>query len=174
MPSDSAVSQSPSDRHVSTRAVQGGVAGLLLALAGVVIIESRRLGAGWTDDGPGAGYFPHLVGWVLAAGSLGMLLEVWRRPARLDAPFVAPQAWQQVAAVLWPACLYVAAVQWLGLYLASGLYIAWFMHRLGRYRWRTGVLVGAAVMGTFYAMFERWFNVPLHKGTLTALLGGAG
>jgi hypothetical protein len=41
------------------------VAACLMVLALVVIVEARRLGAGWTTDGPGAGYFPFYVGLVL-------------------------------------------------------------------------------------------------------------
>ncbi|MCK7500079.1 MAG: hypothetical protein MZW92_64435 [Comamonadaceae bacterium] len=28
----------------------------------VVIVDSRRIGAGWADDGPQAGYFPFYIG----------------------------------------------------------------------------------------------------------------
>ena len=42
--------------------------------------------------------------------------------------------------------VYVAAIVWLGLYLASTIYIAYFMRRLGRYSWlKTGaVAIGVA------------------------------
>ena len=37
------------------------VVALVCSVVGiVVIVDSRRLGAGWTSDGPGAGYFPFL------------------------------------------------------------------------------------------------------------------
>ncbi|MGI9154095.1 MAG: hypothetical protein ACR2IY_09515, partial [Rubrivivax sp.] len=42
---------------VSPRWVELGVALALIALALVVIVDSLRVGAGWAEDGPKAGYF---------------------------------------------------------------------------------------------------------------------
>ena len=65
------------------------------------------------------------------------------------------------------------AVQFLGLYLASAIYIALFMVLLGKYSWLRSVLVGFAVSVVFFLMFEVWFKVPLFKGELdpTRFLG---
>ena len=41
----------------------------------VVMFEARRLGAGWTSDGPGAGYFPFYIGLILAIGGSGILYQ---------------------------------------------------------------------------------------------------
>ena len=60
---------------VSTKAVEMVVAGLILLLGLVVVFDSRRVGAGWADDGPQAGYFPFYVGLVLCAASAWTLLR---------------------------------------------------------------------------------------------------
>jgi Tripartite tricarboxylate transporter TctB family len=78
-----------------------------------------------------------------------------------------------VLQVLVPALFYVLAVQFLGLYLASAIYIALFMVLLGKYGWPRSVLVGFGVSVVFFLMFEVWFKVPLFKGSLdpTGFLG---
>ena len=52
-----------------TNRVEAAVAAVLLALGIVVIVESRRLGAGWSSDGPGAGYFPVYIGLIMAVST---------------------------------------------------------------------------------------------------------
>ena len=62
-------------RHgVSTRTMEIAVAAVILLLSLVVIFDSRRVGAGWADDGPQAGYFPFYIGMVLCAASAWTLL----------------------------------------------------------------------------------------------------
>ncbi|MDO8704872.1 MAG: hypothetical protein Q7J84_08000, partial [Sulfuricaulis sp.] len=63
-------------RHgVSTKAVEIAVAAAILLLGLVVIFDSRRVGAGWADDGPQAGYFPFYIGLILCAASAWTLLR---------------------------------------------------------------------------------------------------
>ncbi len=151
---------------ISTHTVQAMVGAVLLALGLVVMVQSRKLGAGWTDDGPGAGYFPFYIGLILALASVAMVVDAWPRKGRRAEVFADPQKLRRVGAILGPALLYVLAVQGAGLYLASAVYIALFMRLLGRYSWVRSLLVALAVTGVFYCLFELWFKVPLFKGSL--------
>ncbi|NCX62813.1 MAG: tripartite tricarboxylate transporter TctB family protein, partial [Betaproteobacteria bacterium] len=72
---------------------------------------------------------------------------------------------------LLPTVVYVALIQWLGIYLASSLFIAAFMWRLGGYRLILIAPVAIGVSAMFFIMFEIWFTVPLPKGPLEAMLG---
>ncbi|HEY8710940.1 MAG TPA: tripartite tricarboxylate transporter TctB family protein, partial [Burkholderiaceae bacterium] len=52
------------------------VVALLIVLMGAVVIQgSWKLGAGWTTDGPGAGYFPFYIGVILCISGLGTLVQ---------------------------------------------------------------------------------------------------
>ncbi|HEY6133067.1 MAG TPA: tripartite tricarboxylate transporter TctB family protein [Rubrivivax sp.] len=153
--------------------VDAVVAGLLLALGSLVIYESRRLGSGWTTDGPGSGYFPFYIGLIICISSLGILYQALVSKSRDTGTFATVQQTKQVASVLIPAAVYVLLVTFLGLYLASAIYIALFMVIMGKYSWVKSVLVGVGVSVYFFLMFEVWFKVPLYKGTLnpTGFLG---
>ena len=48
-----------------------------------------------------------------------------------------------VLAVLLPALVYVLAIQLLGIYVASAIFIALFMVWLGKYPWLKSVVIGA-------------------------------
>ncbi|MBN8493586.1 MAG: tripartite tricarboxylate transporter TctB family protein [Burkholderiales bacterium] len=158
---------------VRTTTVEAVVAAILLALGLVTATESWRLGARWTDDGPGAGYFPFYIAVVMSLASAGILVKALRQRSGDTEVFVDRRSLKQVLQVLVPAALYVLAVQFIGIYVASALYIALFMVLLGRFDWPRSLGVGLGVCVVFFLMFEVWFKVPLFKGALnpTGFLG---
>jgi putative tricarboxylic transport membrane protein len=147
------------------------VALVLMGLALLVIVDSLRVGIGWADDGPKAGYFPFYIGLLLLLSSGVVAATTLLRWRTLSASFVEREAWSGVLAVAWPSVLYVALIAWLGIYASSVLLIAYFMRRHGNYGWPLTALVSLGVMAVFFGVFERWFLVPLPKGPIEALLG---
>lgn len=151
------------------RTVDAVVAVLLLIVGGVVIVEARRLGADWGSDGPGAGYFPFYIGLILCISAAGILFQATLSKSRDDGVFVDREQLGRVASVLLPALVYVLCITFLGIYVASAIYIALFMIVLGKYSPVKSVLLGIAVNAFFFMMFEVWFKVPLYKGSLEPL-----
>jgi Tripartite tricarboxylate transporter TctB family len=145
------------------------VSALVLVLGLVVVVEARRLGAGWTSDGPGAGYFPFYIGLILVIGAGVNGVQAWLARHTDDSVFVDKLQLKRVLQVLVPSLLYTAAIMVLGLYVASAVFIALFMIILGKYPVPKSVLVGLIVNAVFFAMFEVWFKVPLYKGALDPL-----
>lgn len=158
------------DAPVSARWPELGVAGLLAAIAVLVITDSLRVGAGWADDGPRAGYFPFYIGLALLGSSVWIFVGQLRRWA-VRAPFATRTEGGRVLSVLWPMVLYVALIKVLGIYVASAGLIAWFMTRHGSHGVASRAAVALGVPLAVFAVFERWFLVPLPKGPLEALLG---
>jgi Tripartite tricarboxylate transporter TctB family len=158
---------------IRTAPVEATVAAIILALGLVVAVTSWQLGARWTDDGPGAGYFPFYIAVLMSLASAGILIKALRALPNGDELFVDRPSLKRVLQVLLPAVLYVLAIQFLGIYLASALYIALFMVMLGKYAWPKSLAVGIGASVLFFLMFEVWFKVPLFKGALdpTRLLG---
>jgi hypothetical protein len=154
---------------VNNNVVDAVVAAILFVVGLVVVIESRRLGAGWTTDGPGAGYFPFYIGLIICISSLGIAYQALGGKDRDTDTFVDRIQLARVLSVLIPAAIYVLAVQFLGLYVASALYISLFMIVLGKYAVLKSILLGVIVNAIFFLMFEVWFKVPLFKGSLDPL-----
>ena len=159
----------PARSGVATNVVEAAVALVLLVIGIVVIVESRRLGAGWTSDGPGSGYFPFFIGLIIAISAAGILYECLLGKNKNTEVFVDSEQLKRVLSVLVPATAYVLAIAFLGIYLASAIYIALFMIVLGKYSWVKSVIAALAVNTIFFFMFEVWFKVPLFKGTLDPL-----
>jgi hypothetical protein len=165
--------QAPDDAGgppVATRGPELVVAGVLAAIALLVIADSLRVGAGWADDGPRAGYFPFYIGLALLGSSL-WIAAVQLRAWRVVKVFATRTEARQVLTVLWPMVVYVALIKFIGIYVASALLIGFFMTRHGEHRLATRAAVAIGVPLVFFLVFERWFLVPLPKGPLEALLG---
>lgn len=157
--------------EVSVRWPEVGVAGLLAGIALLVIADSLRVGIGWGDDGPRSGYFPFYIGLLLLVASAWTLVAQLLRWRRHNAVFAERDQLKLVLAVLWPMVVYVGLIFGLGIYLASFILIAYFMRRYGRYGWLPTAGVALGVPLFFFAIFERWFLVPLPKGPIERLLG---
>ncbi len=154
---------------VPTFAVEAAVAALVLLMGIVVATTSYKLGAGWMSDGPGAGYFPFYIGLILCISGAGTLYQALLGKNRNTEIFVDGEQVRRVLVVLIPAAVYVLAIQFLGMYVASAIYIAGFMIVLGKFDRVKSIVLALVIAALFFAMFEVWFKVPLHKGTLNPL-----
>jgi hypothetical protein len=158
---------------VQTYVVEGVVAVLVLILGLTILYGSRKLGSGWTTDGPGAGYFPFYIGLILCISAVGIFWQSVFGKDRSTEIFVDSVQIKRVMQVLVPAAIYVGVIQVLGLYVASAIYIALFMIVLGKYSVVKSILLGVGFNALFFMLFEVWFKVPLYKGMIN-LLGFTG
>jgi hypothetical protein len=157
---------------ITTRWMELVVALALAIVGAIVIIDSHRVGIGWGDDGPRSGYFPNIIGWILtvaAAWIAGDTLFRWK--ALADKVFVTRDEMKPVMAMFLPTVIYVALVAFIGIYVASAIYIATFMVWQGKYKWLPTVAVSVGVPVAVFLLFEMWFLIPLPKGPVEHLLG---
>jgi putative tricarboxylic transport membrane protein len=156
---------------VGTRWPELVVAACLLVTSVLVVTDSLRVGIGWADDGPRAGYFPFYIGLLLMASSGWILLRQLMHWKAADPAFAQRSQLALVIAVLVPIAVYIVGISLLGIYLASLLLIAYFMRRYGKYAWLPTAAVSVGVPLFFFFVFERWFLVLLPKGPIEALFG---
>jgi len=154
-----------------TKSAEIAVSALFLLAGALVMYDSVRLGATWGNDGPRPGYFPFYVGLIMAIAALVNLVRgAMIRPER-DKPFVLAGQLKLVLAVLAPTALYAAVIGWIGIYVASAVFIGFFMRWLGKYVWWKVAAVSLGGVVALYFIFEIWFLVPLPKGPFEAFLG---
>jgi putative tricarboxylic transport membrane protein len=144
-------------------------ASVLMLLGGAVVYDAVRLGIGWESDGPRSGFLPFWLGALLIVICVVILVQAAGRPA--SRPFVRREQVGPVLKVLWPALAAVILMQWIGLYVASAVYIAFYMRWIGRHSWLVVVALALGVPLVTFFVFERWFLVPMPKGPLEAWLG---
>jgi hypothetical protein len=144
-------------------------ASILILLGGVVIFDAVRLGIGWGTDGPKSGFFPFWLAviMVVACGII-ILQALWRSSREV---FVTREQLGPVLQVFWPAAAMVLLTRFVGLYVASALYIGFYMRWVGRHSWFAVVTLSVAIPVITFFTFELWFLVPMPKGPLEAWLG---
>jgi putative tricarboxylic transport membrane protein len=142
---------------------------VLMLLGGVVIGDAVRLGIGWGTDGPKSGFFPFWLALLMLAACALILVQSIRRTS--STPFVTREQLSPVLKVLWPAAAAVALMQFVGLYVAAALYVAFYMRWVGRHAWLVVIALAVLVPIATFLVFETWFLVPMPKGPLEAWLG---
>jgi hypothetical protein len=156
---------------VSERTV-GAVSVIVIFLVGVVMmVDNYKLGAGWAKDGPESGYFPFRIGAIICIASVVVLFQTLFGKTRSTKTFVTWERLKLVLLVLVPTMIYVLAIQLVGIYVASTLFIAAFMRVMGKYNWLKTLAISIGINVTLFWMFEVQFMVPLPKGPLEALFG---
>ncbi|MGD9785337.1 MAG: tripartite tricarboxylate transporter TctB family protein [Hyphomicrobiaceae bacterium] len=158
---------------VSMRTMDIVVALMLLGLAAIGIYESMRIGYGWEEGvGPAAGFFPFIVCVLLAIASVyNLLIAILKKNEDWDEDFVTIAGFRRILFVILPLVLFIAAIHYVGIYVASAAFIAGFMIAFGGSGVLKAAAVGIGVPLMLFFMFERWFLVPLPKGPLEAMLG---
>ena len=166
------LTSAPSSRGVPSQGtMEAVVAAVIFGIGAVVIYDSQRLGSGWAEDGPRAGYFPFRIGVILCACSLLIFVQaLWRR-RELARNFIERQQIGPVLTVLVPTAFYVLAIQFLGIYVASTLFVALFMIFVGKFAAWKSFLIGVTMSLLAFWVFEHKFLVPLPKGPLETWLG---
>lgn len=150
-------------------------AAVLMLLGGVVLYDALRLGIRWGVEGPGSGFFPFWLAMLLTLISVALFVQAARKsPTR---PFVTAGQLVPVAKVVIPVLGFILLTDppgpWdgLGLYTASGIYLAFYMRWVGHHRWRDVVALAVVIPVVTFVIFEQWFLVPMPKGPIEAWFG---
>ena len=163
--------QRPHASGITERAADIGMGLFFFAIGVVMIVDNYKLGAGWAREGPESGYFPMRIGVIICiAAAIVVARRAFAKP-RDEEMFVTMDRLKPVLLLLAPTILYVLAIQFIGIYVASAVFIGAFMRFMGRYSWLKIVLVSVGFAVVLFWLFEVQFTVPLPKGPLEALLG---
>jgi hypothetical protein len=141
------------------------------ALAGAIVCYgSLEIGTGWGDAGPQPGYFPFYIGLFIGLASCGVLVEAVITQRRLKQVFLTREQGHRILTFFLPMLGFVAVSMVLGLYVGLALYLFGAMTIQGGYRIGKALAVCLSTIVIFYFVFEKWFQVPLLKGPIEALL----
>ena len=144
-------------------------ASIVMLLGGVVLFDAVRLGIGWGTDGPKSGFFPFWLATIMVLTCGAIIVQAARRAS--EKPFVTREQLRPVLKVLWPAAGMVALTHFVGLYVASALYLGFYMRWVGRHSWLAVMTLSVGIPVLTFVVFEKWFLVPMPKGPLEAWLG---
>jgi len=151
------------------KTVEAGIAVLIALFGVIVIVGSLKAGINWGAEGPRAGFFPFYIGIFIVVASA---VNLWHALRSDDEGLFAEWGQlRQVMSVVVPTAVYVGSMPFTGLYLASLLFIGYFMRWLGKYSWITVIGVSFGMPSVTYLIFEGWVLVPVPKGPIEEWLG---
>lgn len=161
------------EKTIQMRWMELVVAAFFVLLGSIVIKDSFRTGFKWGSDGPEPGYFPFYIGLILVTGAIWVAIQTlitWKNDGG-EETFSTVDEFKLVLKMLVPTIFYVTVLIFMGLYVSSILFIAFFMIWQGKYSYFKSFAVGFSVCAILFALFELWFLVPLPKGPIEALFG---
>ncbi|MGH2348812.1 MAG: tripartite tricarboxylate transporter TctB family protein [bacterium] len=146
-------------------------AALLVLFALAMVRQASKLAIGWTDIGPGSGFMPFWLSVGVAAAGAVILTQSMRAPRTgEDEPFIPSRSWKPLLIMFLPMVAVIALLDWLGIYIGGGLYLAGYTRLVGRFRWVTVAVISVVVPFVLFLIFEKWFLMPLPKGTILETL----
>ena len=151
------------------RAAELVTASVLMLLGGLVIFDAVQLGFGWGPDGPRSGFFPFWLALIMVVA--GGVIFIKTQFDQTHKRIVNPEQHGSVLTVLLPPDSAVALMHFVGLYVASALYMGFYMRWVGRHSWVMVVAIALGVPIGSFLVFEKWFLVPMPKGPLEQWLG---
>jgi putative tricarboxylic transport membrane protein len=161
------------EKTIQMRWMELVVAAMFVLLGAIVIKDSFRTGFQWGSDGPEPGYFPFYIGLILVIGAIWVAIQTiinWKKEGGTET-FSTVEEFKLVLKMLIPTVVYVTVLIFMGLYISSILFIAFFMVWQGKYSYLKSLTVGFCVCAILFALFELWFLVPLPKGPVEAFFG---
>src|SRR5262245_21426514 len=144
-------------------------ASILAMTGGLVLADALRLGIGWGSDGPNSGFFPFWLALIMVLTCAIIIIQESRKSTGVK--FVTREKIGPVLKVLWPAAAAVILMEWIGLYVASAIYLGFYMPWVGRHSWLAVGILSLGIPVAIFLVFEQWFLVPMPKGPLEAWLG---
>jgi hypothetical protein len=149
------------------RRYQVATAAVIMVIAAVAMFDSR---ADWLPEdvagvpgGLGAGFYPFWAAALVFLSGLVVIQRTLVTPQAKAGPFTSRADVLVVLRVVVPMVVATVLLVWLGFYIVTAAYVAFFMWYIGRYAVWWDAAAGLTLAVIFYMIFERVFLVSLPK-----------
>ena len=148
------------------------VALLFMAIGLVLLFDAVRLGFQWGVTGPESGLFPFYLGLGLVVCSLLTLRTIYAKYKKdgYDKLLMPEGALKPILWVLIPSVGMVVITEFVGLHIAAGIFLGFYMRSVGKIGWGTTLMVSFLVPLSLYIAFDKLFLVPLPQGLWGGIL----
>ena len=138
----------------------------MFALGALCLYDALRLGIKWDPvSGPGPGYLPFYLALGTMIGTTIVIIKglklLKEGPGK---PLIPEGGLKPILWVLIPSTAMVVIMELVGLHIAAGLFLGFYMRSVGKIGWATTLLVSILVPMSLYIAFDKLFLVPLPQG----------
>jgi hypothetical protein len=148
------------------RPYQVGTAAAIVFIAAVAMFDSRAAFSPVRGTAPGdvgASWYPFWTAAVMGFAAIGIAYRAFVTPQPKEGVFASRSSVFAVLNLVIPMLLYAFSFQWLGFYLATGVYMGFFAAYLGRYRIQWIVASAVITPLAIFLIFEVAFRLLLPK-----------
>ena len=148
------------------------IALLFMAIGLILVFDAVRLGFQWGVTGPESGLFPFYLGLGLIICSCLTFRTIYVKYKKdgYDKLLMPEGALKSILWVLIPSTAMVVVMEFVGLHIAAGLFLGFYMRAVGKIGWVTTLLVSFLVPLSLYIAFDKLFLVPLPQGLWGGML----
>jgi hypothetical protein len=154
------------------RPYQVGTAAAIVLIAAVAMFDSRKvfgeqLGSSPGDVGPS--WYPFWSAALMGVAAVYVGFRAMTVAQSKENPFAGRESVTSVLKLVIPMFLYAFSFQYVGFYVATAIYMAFFAWYLGKYRWWGILAAGVITPLAVYLLFEVAFRLTLPKSLLYPL-----
>ena len=151
------------------RPYQVGTAAAIVLIAAVAMFDSRgvfTIKEGTSPGDVGPSWYPFWSAALMGIAAVWVGVRAFTTPQSTESPFVGRESVTSVLKLVIPMAIYAKSFEWLGFYIATALYMAFFAWYLGRYKWWAILAAGVLTPLAIYLLFEVAFRLVLPKSFL--------
>ena len=141
------------------------VAGIFILIACVVIGDTIRLGFGWTEYGPQAGFVPFGEAILLMVSAIVIFISGLKNKEEKSF-FIDRQGMLEAIKIFFTAVLLTIGIIYLGIYVSTILYAALFSRWLGKHKWSSVVIFTVIITLAIFLGMEKGLKLSLPKSPL--------
>lgn len=141
------------------------VSAAFILVSAIVIGSTLRMGAGWTEYGPDAGFVPFWEGVFMLVSAIVIMISGLKDKGGENF-FTSKEGFWEAVRITVTAILLTIGIIFLGVYISTFFYSVLFARWLGKHRW-VSVIFFAVVMtlAIFFGM-EKGLKITLPKSPL--------
>jgi putative tricarboxylic transport membrane protein len=141
------------------------VAGVFILIACVVIGDAYRLGFGWTEYGPQAGFVPFGEAMLLMISAIVIFISGLKNKEEKSF-FIDRQGMMEAIKIFFTAVLLSIGIIYLGIYVSTILYAALFSRWLGKHKWSSVVIFTVILTLAIFLGMEKGLHLSLPKSPM--------
>ncbi len=141
------------------------VAGVFILIACIVIGDTIRLGFGWTEYGPQAGFVPFGEAILLMVSAIVIFIGGLKQKDEKSF-FIDRRGMMEAIKIFFTAVLLTIGIIYLGVYVSTILYAALFSRWLGKHKWSTVMIFTVVLTLAIFFGMEKGLKLSLPKSPL--------
>ncbi len=138
------------------------VSAIFILISAVVIGDTVRIGAGWTEYGPAAGFVPFWEGAFMMVSSILIFIGGLRMKTG-DSFFVGREGFFEILRITFTSILLTIGIVFLGVYISTFFYAILFARWLGKHRWVSCVAFAVIMTLAIFFGMEKGLKITLPK-----------